>query len=76
MLAGAVTVRDWPPAALKASSMLRVAMLEECVVLPGSDRTTATMSAAEVLAARLTVNVAPYSTWLGTVAQAGRGPKM
>ncbi len=74
--AGAVTVRPWPPAGVNASCMLRVDIVEECVVVPGSARTTATMSATEVFAARVTVKVEPNSIWVGTAAQVGRGPRM
>jgi hypothetical protein len=63
MFAGAVTVRVWPPAWVYARSIVRVAWLYEWVVLPWSDRTTATMSDAVVLAARVTVNVEPNSIW-------------
>lgn len=76
MFAGAVTVKAWPPAGVNASFRKRVPMVEECVVVPGSARTTETMSAMVVLAARVTVKVEPNSTWVGTVAQAGRGPRM
>jgi hypothetical protein len=76
MLAGAVTVSAWPPAGANASCMQRIAMLEACVVVPESLRTTATMSDTVVLAARVTVKVEAYSTCAGTLAQVGRGPRM
>lgn len=72
---GAVTVRACPPAWLNCSSIVRVAMFEECVVVPWSDSAMATMSEALVLAARVTVKGAPNSMLLGTEAQAGRGPR-
>jgi hypothetical protein len=74
--AGAVTAKAWPPAGVNASFMSRAAMVEECVAVPGSTSTTETMSAMVVLAARVTVKVEPNSTWVGTVPQVGRGPRM